>query len=188
MKGYIYTMFAGADPGIGWHQTDPIFGPIPTMGACMPNIRRAVEVNDYIFAISGKIRSLPQFVAGGFQVQEKINALAAYERFPEYRQKITEDGTYRGNIIVDKDGKRNSIDYHKGDLDKRIDNYIIGKNPIVISSQSSIALAREETVEILSDIFQKSGKTSGEIIARWRKMDEDQIDKLLLWMRKVNGQ
>jgi hypothetical protein len=54
MKGYIYTMFRGADPGQGWHMTDPIFGKIPTLGACVPNIRRVVTSEDYIFVIKGQ--------------------------------------------------------------------------------------------------------------------------------------
>lgn len=186
MKGYIYTMFQGADPGMGWHQTDPIFSGTPTMGACMPNIRKAVDTDDYIFAISGRVKSMKQFVAGGFQVQEKINALAAYERFPQNRQIVLEDGTLRGNIIVDEKGNRNPYDYHSGDLESRIENYIIGKNPVTIQGDLAIERARNETVEVLSDIFEKEGSTPHDIVARWRRMNERQIEKLLDWMKKVN--
>ena len=66
MKGYIYTMFAGADPGHGWTLTDPIFDKVPTLGACVPHIRRAVQEGDYIFAISGRVPGARQFIVGGF--------------------------------------------------------------------------------------------------------------------------
>lgn len=187
MKGYIYTMFQGADPGIGWHQTDPIFRPVATMGACMPNIRRAVDIEDFIFAVSGRVKSHKQFVVGGFQVAEKINALAAYERFPEYRQMKIEDGTLRGNIIVDANGLRSKVDYHSGSLESRIENYVIGKNPVEIAAPKAIEIAREETVNVLSDIFEKGGKTPYEIMGRWRKLNDRQIAKLIDWMNSVNS-
>src|SRR5689334_4451772 len=62
MNGYIYTMAAGADPGHGWVMNDPIFGDVPTLGACVPNIRRVVEEGDYIFVVSGRVRNERQFV------------------------------------------------------------------------------------------------------------------------------
>ncbi len=49
MSGYIYTMYAGADPGHGWVLNDPVLGTVPTLGACVPNIRRVVKQGDYIF-------------------------------------------------------------------------------------------------------------------------------------------
>lgn len=66
MKGYIYTMFKGADPSVGWSMTDPIYGKVPTMGACMPNIRRLVEKGDFIFSISGRVAAVKPHIVGGF--------------------------------------------------------------------------------------------------------------------------
>src|SRR5262245_28408577 len=106
MKGYIYTMFAGADPGRGWRLTDPIFGKVPTLGACVPNVRRAVAIGDYVFNISGRVPGVRQYVVGGFEVDEKISALAALSRFPENKQLRLDDGTLQGNIIVNSDGTR----------------------------------------------------------------------------------
>lgn len=185
MKGYIYTMFQGADPGMGWHQTDPIFGSPPTMGACMPNIRRAVERGDYVFSISGRVQNAKQYIVAGIQVAEKINALAAYERFPQYRQMQLDDGSLRGNIIVDKSGKRNSFDYHTGELRKRIENYVIGKKAVVIEKPAAIERARIETPLILSSLFGKEGTKPSEIIGRWRKMDSHQVNDLLQWMQSI---
>ena len=105
MKAYIYTMFPGADPGMGWKLNDPIFGAAPTLGACVPNIRRAVVAGDHIFVISGRTSGVRQYIVGGFQVAEKISALAAYGRFPDLRQRVREDGTLNGNIIVTPDGR-----------------------------------------------------------------------------------
>ena len=95
MKGYIYTMFKGADPGAGWEMTDPIFKPVPTMGACMPNLRRALARGDYVFAISGKAPSVRQYVVGGFRVAEK-STLSAYNRFPANRLHLDRNGTTQG--------------------------------------------------------------------------------------------
>jgi hypothetical protein len=187
MKGYIYTMFAGADPGAGWQMTDPIFDNPPTLGACMPQIRRAVEVNDHIFTISGRTAGLKQYLVGGFQVKEKINAMIARERFPQYRQRQNEDGTIAGNIIIDEKGKQNKFDYHEGNFEKRIENYIIGKNPLILSKQKEIEAARgAQTMEMLREVFKKKGgKIPFDIIGRWRKLDENQIDLITGWIREV---
>src|ERR1041385_4880558 len=128
MKGYIYTMYPGADPGKGFVMTDPIFGKQPSMGACMPNIRKVVKESDYIFSISGRVSNTKQYVVGGMQVKEKINALVAYDRFPQNRMIQAEDGSLRGNIITDANGRQVSCDYHDN-FEKRLDNYIVGYNP-----------------------------------------------------------
>jgi hypothetical protein len=188
MKGYIYTMFQGADPGAGWKMTDPIFDNPPVMGACMPQIRRNVDINDFIFTISGRTKSVSQYLVGGFQVQEKINAMLAYDRFPEHRQILNNDGDIEGNIIVDANGKQNPYDYHQGNFDKRIENYIIGKNPLYFNKEDEIEKARgQATLEILADVFGKTGKTPFEIIGRWRKMDEKQIKKVVSWIDELKS-
>jgi hypothetical protein len=187
MKGYIYTMFAGADPGSGWEMTDPIFDNPPTLGACMPQIRRCVDLNDHIFTISGRTAGVKQYIVGGFQVQEKINAMIARDRLPQYIQRLKDDGSIAGNIIVDEKGRQNKFDYHKGNFDKRIENYIIGKNPIYFTKPKDIEAARgQQSMEILREIFKKKGgKTPFDIIGRWRKLEEKQIDHLINWMREI---
>jgi hypothetical protein len=187
MKGYIYTMFAGADPGTGWKMNDPIYGKTPTLGACMPNIRKAVEKNDFIFSISGRSKNVQQYVVGGFSVDDKINALAAYRRFPENRMRVSEDGILTGNIIIDKDGKHVECDYHNN-FEKRIENYIIGKDPIFIEKEKEIEKAREETLRMLNDLFNTKADSVGKIIARWRKLDEMQIKELLSWLKHIKGE
>lgn len=184
MKGYIYTMYAGADPAAGWTMTDPIYGKVPTLGACMPNIRRSVERDDYIFSISGRVHNVSQYVVGGFSVDEKINALAAYKRLPENRMHVGLQGSLFGNIIVDADGRHLDCDYHKNH-EQRIENYIIGKDPVVIESPQQVEKAREETLYVLNQLFGKNEDTVHKVIARWRKLDQAQIKDLLAWMNDI---
>ena len=175
MKGYIYTMYAGADPGHDWTLNDPIFGKSPTLGACVPHIRRAVEVGDHVFVVSGNIPGVKQFIVGGFEVAEKISALAAFKRFPEHRLKRGENGQVLGNIIVDGRGEHNSLDGHKN-FERRIENYLVGRNPLVLTTPQQISAGRDETMDILSEIFNKKGRKPFEILGRYRKMDEHQIE------------
>ena len=98
-----------------------------------------------------------QYVVGGFQVAEKISALAAYGRFPDLRQRFRDDGTLSGNIIVMSDGKQSPIDYHAS-FERRIENYIVGMNPRVIEGEREVARARSETLDILQDLFSKKGE------------------------------
>lgn len=184
MKGYIYTMYQGADPGQGWNMTDPIFGKTPTLGACMPNIRRAVEVDDYIFSISGRVKDVKQYIVGGFAVQEKINALAAYQKFPENRMAMDDNGILKGNIIIDANGKHLDIDYHSN-FEKRIENYIIGKNPIVIEEEKQIETAREETLYFLNHLFGKKEDSVHKVASRWRKLDQSQVVDVIDWLQHI---
>jgi hypothetical protein len=186
MKGYIYTMFKGADPGQGWRMTDPIFGKPPTLGACVPNIRRAVTQGDYVFAISGLTQGARQYVVGGFQVAEKIDALAAYQRFPANRQKLSPDGGVVGNIIVNADGSQSEIDYH-GKFESHVHNYIVGKDPLVFTAPDEVARAREETLPTLSRIFGKQGRKVSDVLGRWRRLDEVQVLEMISWMKALKG-
>lgn len=186
MKGYIYSLYRGADPGKGFVLTDPIYDDTPTLGACMPNIRRLVEKGDYIFTISGKATGVNQYIIGGFEVERKLNALAALEALPEKRLSQAADGSLRGNIIVNKDGSRNPLDYHSN-FDKRLENYIIGTNPVVITESKQIELARSETLDVLKSTFGKEGDTVFDVMGRWRKVDEKQVKSILEWLRSVKA-
>ncbi len=185
-KGYIYTMFRGADPGIGWQMSDPIFGSTPTMGACMPNIRRAVSEGDHIFVISGRAEGIKQYVVGGFEVDEKISALAAYQRFPNNRMHRRLDNTPGGNIIVDSEGNHLPLDYHDN-FRKRVENYIVGRDPVYLDSPRSIEKSREQTVDFLQNLFGKAGSKPSEILGRWRRLDDRQISQLRNWLSSLGG-
>jgi len=179
-------MSAGADPGHGWVMTDPIFGKVPTLGACVPNIRRAVVEGDYIFVVSGRVEGARQFVVGGFRVAEKINALAAFRRFPQNRIHLARTGEVQGNIIVMSSGKHNPLDDHDN-FAKRIENYIVGKDPVYLDRQNEYNAAREETLDVLGDVFGKRGRRIFDVIGRYRKMDERQVNKVLVWMRSIKS-
>lgn len=184
MKGYIYTMYAGADPGHDWTLNDPIFGRSPTLGACVPHIRRAVDIGDHIFVISGHIPGVKQFIVGSFEVSEKISALAAYKRFPENRLKKNGDQVL-GNIIVDGHGKHHPLDEHEN-FEKRIENYIVGRDPVVLTTPLQFKAAREETMDILLDVFEKDGKKPFDIIGRHRKMNEHQVEQVRTWLKNLS--
>jgi hypothetical protein len=185
MKGYIYTMYEGADPGHGFVLNDPIFGDSPTLGACVPNIRRAVQINDYIFVVSGRVKNERQFVVGGFRVKEKISTLAAYKRFPQNRIQVDDDGRTLGNIIVDGKGKHHPLDDHDH-FKTRVDNYIVGGDPIVLSSAAQQQAARDETIPFLEHLFGKKGARVFDIIGRHRKMTEDQVKATFSWLRELS--
>jgi hypothetical protein len=185
MKGYIYTMYAGADPSHGWAMNDPIFGRPPTLGACVPHIRRAVSVGDHIFVISGRVQGEQQFVVGGFEVAEKIDALVAYRRFPELRLKPGPNGQVMGNVIVDSQGNHHKLDDHKN-FEDRIENYIVGRNPLVLQTPAQFKAAREGTVDALSDIFGKNGRRVFDIIGRYRKMDQSQVEQIRAWLKNLS--
>ena len=185
MKGYIYTMYAGADPSLGWVMNDPIFGARPTLGACVPHIRRVINVGDHVFVVSGRVSGEPQFVVGGFEVAEKIDALAAFRRFPENRMREGENGQVFGNVIVDSQGRHNRLDAHEN-FERRIENYIVGRDPVVLQTAAQMNAAKEETIDFLSDVFGRKGRRVFDIIGRYRKMDETQIERMRVWLRRLS--
>ena len=186
MKGYIYTMYAGADPGHGWAMNDPIFGPVPTLGACVPNIRRAVEKGDFVFVISGRIPGERQFVVGGFKVAEKISALSAYRRFPQNRLRLTPEGQVIGNVIVKSDGKQHTLDTHSN-FANRVENYLVGSDASFFETRTQYNASRSDTLEALSNIFNKEGQRVFDIVGRYRKMDPTQVQQLLTWIQSIKS-
>lgn len=184
MKGYIYISGQGADPAAHDNLNDPLFEGIPTLGACMPNIRRLVEPGDYVFVISGKTVGVQQYVVGGFKVVEKISALAAFDRFPQNRLAVDEGGKKRGNIIVMSDGTQSPIDRHAADtFEQRITNYLVGVDPVVLKSPSEVEIGRNETLEKLSSILGRPrGNRVIDVMGRWAKLDPSQVSTMLTWL------
>lgn len=192
MKGYIYIAGRGADPALRNDLNDPMFGEVPTLGACMPNIRRVVERGDHIFVVSGKTEGVQQYVVAGFEVDEKINALAAYSRFPENRITRAPDGNLTGNIIVNPDGSRSPLDEHDGDDDKaferRIRNYIVGTHPVVMTSPDEVQRARDETMGKLAQVLQRPlSNRIIDLLGRWRRLDEGQVRELTSWLAGIKA-
>jgi hypothetical protein len=182
-NSYIYIESSGYDPEAGKKAHDPYLGKIPTLGACMPNIRSQITPGNHIFFISGKIANHQQYIIGGFQVEEKIHATEAYNRFPQHRLLQTTNKEIIGNIIIDAQGNQHRLDKHTPKtFQNRIQNYIVGCNPITLTSPNEIAIARKETLYVLQNLFKKSGTTPFDIVARWRKLDRIQTKELLNWL------
>lgn len=184
MKGYIYKLYKGADPHRGWTFNDPIFGKTSSLGACMPNIRQFADVGDWVFCISGKIPEKAPYIVGGFQIDEKLDALAARMRFPEYTLSRNEKGQIIGNIIVDEEGLHDPLDDHNN-FEKRRKNYLIGKNKIYFGEALSIEASRAKTLDILQKTFGKSANRLDDLVPRWRKLDEQQLTRLIPELRKL---
>jgi hypothetical protein len=185
-KGYIYITSSGYDPEKGKNLNDPYLGETPTLGACMPNIRRQVIPGDHIFIISGKVPEVPQYVVGGFEVTEKIDAIAAYRRFPDLRLHRMDDGQLEGNIIVTAQGKQHPLDTHNS-FTSRIQNYIVGRNPVVLSSPYEIDRGRQETLDILRYVMNKDGAAPINIIGRCSRLNEDQVLEIHHWLLSVKA-
>jgi Nucleotide modification associated domain 2 len=186
LKGYIYITGQGADPAAHQDLNDPIFGKTPTLGACMPNIRWVVQLGDYIFAVSGKTPAIQQYVIGGMRVAEKIDALAAYRRFPQNRLRQNTDGRIWGNIIVTQKGRQHPLDHHSVEsFEQRVRNFIVGDDSISLETEREVELGRGQSLAKLSSILDKRGNRVIDVMSRWAKLDEDHVRELLDWLRGI---
>ena len=187
MIGKIFITSSGYDPQVGKSIKDPFLGETASMGACRPDIRRTLKRGDHVFVISGLVPELPQFVIGGFEVFEKIDAKTAFLRFPEQRLSMGEDGQLHGNIIVDAEGRQHELDGHDlGDHDKfkrRIANYMVGTNPVALVEDKEISRGRTETLEFLCDLLNKRGDSPFKLLGRAAvKLDEWQVERVRDWL------
>lgn len=187
MKGYIYKLYAGADPAAGWTFNDPIFGKYATLGACMPNIRKFVDVGDWIFAISGKTPLVVPYVIGGFQVDEKIDALEAHARFPEYRLQRNESGQIVGDIIADGAGKHHEMDDHNNFDTGRL-NYLVGKKSVFFDRDKQIDLARQRSLGIMENVLGFKANRISDLVPRWRRLEANQVEELVGQLRKIESE
>ena len=181
MGAKIFITSSGYDPEKGKHVKDPYLGENPTMGACHPDIRSALKPGEYLFVVSGKVPGIDQYIIGGFQVAEKISAVDAYLRYPMQRLRLRTDGQLTGNIIVDASGHQHYLDNHSK-FNKRVDNYVVGYNPIRFDTEVEIARARWGTMNILRRLFKKNGDKPFDIIGRgYRNLNDQQLTELLNW-------
>jgi hypothetical protein len=180
--GKIFITRSGYDPQLGKHVKDPYLGPCPTLGACRPDIRSQLKKGDHIFVISGRIPDFNQFVMGGFEIESKIPAIEAYRLFPELRLRRLNDGQLTGNIIVTADGRQHELDDHNS-FDRRIKDYLIGTNPLVLTTPEEIAEGREQTLDALRDILHKKGKSPFEVVGRFgTKLTDKQVLQFREWL------
>lgn len=184
MIGKIFVTGSGCDPVKGKHIKDPYLGPQPSLGACRHDIRKRVQKGDHIFVVSSKVRGFSQIVLGGFEVAEKISAIEAYERFPEQRLRRLPNGEVTGNVIVSAEGRQHALDHHE-DFERRIENYLVGTNPIALLTLEEIDKGRLWTLEMLQEVFGKKGNSVREIIGRHHNMTEMQVYKLRALLDEV---
>jgi hypothetical protein len=183
--GKIFITRSGYDPELGKHVKDPYLGPNPTLGACRPDIRNQLKKGDHIFVISGKIPDFNQFVMGGFEIEQKIPAIEAYRLYPDLRLRRLQDGQLTGNIIVTADGRQHELDDHNS-FDRRIKNYVVGTNPLLLTTPGEIAEGRKQTLEALRDILHKKGKSPFEVVGRFgTPLTDEQIIQLRAWLEAV---
>ena len=177
MIGKIFVTSSGYDPVKGKDVKDPYLGRNPSLGACRPDIREQLQKGDHVFVVSGKVRNVDQVVLGGFEIAEKISAIEAYHRFPEQRLRLLPDGQVAGNVILAADGTQHGLDHHN-QFARRIQNYLVGTNPIALLTPEELEEGRRRTLEILGEVFQKKGNSVREIIGRCRNLTDKQILKL----------
>lgn len=193
MAGRIFITSSGYDPECGKHVKDPYLDDSnPLLGACRPDVRAAVIPGNFIFTISGKLQSSPpikQYIMGGFEVSEKIDAVEAYSRFPNSRLKLI-DGELYGNVIVDAYGGKHPLDQHSEiNFDRRCRNFIVGKNLTKPESEREITRARKETMKILIQVLGRLGKQPFDLIGRSAKiLDDNQVVMLIEWLLSLKDE
>jgi hypothetical protein len=184
-KGYIFITKSGYDPEVGKHVKDPYLGEIPTFGACRPDLRKNVMAGDYLFVVSGKVRNIPQYIMGAFEVDDKLDSSVAFARFPKQHLHKREDGQLDGNIILDSQGEQHPLDNHKN-FEGRKNNYVVcKKESLVLKMPSEILRGREKTMAILQEIFGKAGTIPWDIIGRMSKLDDQQVTSLLKLLQSL---
>ena len=192
MIGKMFITSSGYDPQLGKSVKDPYLGETPSMGACRPDIRRTLKRGDHVFVISGRIPEATQYVIGGFEVFEKIDARTAYSRFPEQRLRMGEDGQLYGNVIVDAKGRQHELDGHDlGDHDKfkrRVENYMVGTNPVALVEDKEVSRGRIETLDFLCDMLNKRGDSPFKLLGRAGvKLNEWQVKRVRDWLEGLKA-
>lgn len=193
MASYIYISSPRADPAMGPPLSDPLFGPVPTLGACVPNLRRLVTKGDWVFVVSGRRSNVAQYLIGGLRVDEKISAITAYARFPSNRMSRDADGHIRGNVPVDEHGHKHALDAHElKNFDRRVENYLVGDRSVQLDGPAEVALGREETLKFLSQLRAKPANRVIDVIGRASKLQVTEVDAVLEWFDRIkkvaNGQ
>lgn len=104
MIGKIFITRSGYDPQLGRHVKDPYLGSKPSLGACRPDIRRKVDIGDYIFVVSGKLSNVSQYVMCGFEIVQKMDARDAYVIFLRGDYTYLKMGKFRETSLLTRMG------------------------------------------------------------------------------------
>jgi len=193
MQGRIYvsgaftTVNSSKCGGVGWLDNDPHFwNQPPTWGICRTDFRRVIKDGDYIFFVLPKASELPQMVYGYFKVRKRITHMQAF-RCPDLRHKRMGDKIPNGNIIVDANGRYNRFDggYHKDRFAAIKRHYVIGETKKSgFLSEDRIRKLAPGFLRVLNRVFGTREKPVFGIIGRkGRRMSEEQVSRLLTWLR-----
>ena len=156
------------------------------MGARRPDIRKQVKQGYHFFVVSGRVAGAQQYVVGGFAIEQKITQLAAYTRFPENRQYVSPMGILSATSSCSKMASHNPIHYHTN-FENRVDNYIIGQDPIVLETPEEIRRGRAETLTALKEIFHRESDNVFKVIGRGRRLNEDQVEQMRRWLSSIKN-
>ena len=196
MKGFIYIAASfltvnrsKCGQGGAWIDNDPHFWTQPpTWGICRNDLRRRANVGDYIFYVLPKRGRHPQTIFAYLKIREKITHIAAFNR-QDLRSKRMGNKNPNGNIIVDKYCRYNRYDAgaHKRIFHKIKDEYVIGdKSKTKMLSDRNIRSLAPDFISTLSSIIGIAGDRPIDIISRkGRELSDDQVNKLLLWLKKA---
>jgi hypothetical protein len=122
---------------------------------------------------------------GGFEVDAKMPAIEAYKRFRDQRLHRRPDGQLAGNIIVNARGEQHRLDNHSS-FQRRIQDYIVGRNCLALVRASEIDLGRAETMDVLCDVFKKRARQPIELITRFgRRLTESQALQIRSWLHSI---
>jgi hypothetical protein len=153
------------------------------------DVRRVLKTGDHIFVVSGKLHDINQFVMGGFEIEKKLDVNEAYRLFPHLRLRKRKDGQLTGNIIVDGAGRQHPLDTHDSrSFEGRVQNYVVGTNPIVLSTPEEIDRGRAQTLDALREILHRGGESPFRVVGRFgANLDERQVLQLRDWLLSLKG-
>src|SRR6266516_1867300 len=114
--------------GKAWIDNDPHFWTSPpTWGICRSDLRRKVNLGDYVFFVLPKHARHPQMIFGYIRVIEKINHVTAFSRANLVTKRMGKKDP-NGNIIVNSRGRYNRFDLgaHQRIFEKVKPEYVVG--------------------------------------------------------------
>jgi hypothetical protein len=157
----------------------------PTWGICRNDLRRKLDVGNYIFFVLPKNGKHSQMIFSYIRAEEKISHIDAYHRSQLVSKRMGNKNP-NGNIIVDARGKYNPFDAgaHKHSFNKIKQEYVIGKQGTSkFLSVKKIESLAPYFVSKLSEITGKRGTRTIEIISRYGlELSVSQVQQLISWI------
>jgi hypothetical protein len=170
-----------------WLDNDPHFWTQPpTWGICRTDLRRVIEVDDFVFFVLPRASPLPQMIYGYFRVCEKITHMAAYFRHNLHSKRMR-NKIPNGNIIVDAELRYNRFDggRHRNRFERIKNYYIVGDEAeSEFLAEQKIRRLAPAFLGILNDIFgTQKDSVLGTIGRGGRRMSKEQVSHLLMWLK-----